>query len=209
MKGILLKRKNSWFVEYTTKLGAPNLIEMHPEYVKYYFLDDDAIDGEVYFETECYNGREYAKLIRPHTQTPMLDRLRKHLTSITPEQFEQEIDEIRKGLDLDELETNLDKALAKETTESLTEWMSSKREKELDELAKEDAKEIYGNDFSLASLSYQSTFKRGYNKAKETLYTEEDLRDCWNTAFLEGGSIDDTINDTVTFQQFLKSLKHK
>jgi len=179
MKGILLKRKNSWFVEYTTKLGAPNLIEIHPEYVKYYFLDDDAIDGEVYFEIEDYNGCEYAKLVRSNR------------------------------LNLDELEEKLDTQLAKETTESLTEWMNSKREKELDELAKEDAKEIYGNDSSLASLSYQSTFKRGYNKARETLYTEEDLRDCWNTAFLEGGSIDDTINDTVTFQQFLKSLKHK
>ena len=50
MKGILLKRNNSWFIEYTSINGAPNLIEIHPEYEKCYFLDEDADGGEVEFE---------------------------------------------------------------------------------------------------------------------------------------------------------------
>jgi hypothetical protein len=45
---------------------------------------------------------------------------------------------------------------------------------DVEKMAKEDAIEIFGNDFSLASLSHQSQFKRGYNKAKEKYLREID-----------------------------------
>lgn len=83
MKGTLLKkytpRNNvSWFVAYTTINGAPNIIPIHPKYVKCYFLDEDADYSEVDFEivydfhygtnNEGVYGKinsEYAKLIKP------------------------------------------------------------------------------------------------------------------------------------------------
>jgi hypothetical protein len=51
----------------------------------------------------------------------------------------------------------------------------------------------------------------GYNKAKETYkYTEEDLTAVWNIAFNEGVSLDDEINDPVSFKDVIKSLQqHK
>ena len=71
MKGILLKRNNSWFIEYTSINGAPNLIEIHPEYEKCYFLDEDADGGEVEFEivNKLWGVNDaiisYAKLVKP------------------------------------------------------------------------------------------------------------------------------------------------
>ena len=48
----------------------------------------------------------------------------------------------------------------------------------------------------------------GYNKAKETYkYTEEDLIAVWNVAFEEGVSLDDEINDPVSFKDVIQSLQ--
>jgi hypothetical protein len=48
----------------------------------------------------------------------------------------------------------------------------------------------------------------GYNKAKETYkYTEDDLIAVWNVAFEEGVSLDDEINDPVSFKDVIKSLQ--
>jgi hypothetical protein len=48
----------------------------------------------------------------------------------------------------------------------------------------------------------------GYNKAKETYkYTEEDLVAVWNIAFNEGMSLDDEINEPVSFKDVIKSLQ--
>ena len=51
-------------------------------------------------------------------------------------------------------------------------------------------------------------FKAGYNKAKETYkYTEDDLIAVWNVAFEEGVSLDDEINDPVSFKDVIQSLQ--
>jgi hypothetical protein len=48
----------------------------------------------------------------------------------------------------------------------------------------------------------------GYNKAKETYkYTEDDLIAVWNVAFEEGVSLDDEINDPVSFEDVIQSLQ--
>jgi hypothetical protein len=48
----------------------------------------------------------------------------------------------------------------------------------------------------------------GYNKAKETYkYTEDDLIAVWNVAFEEGVSLDDEINDPVSFKDVIQSLQ--
>jgi hypothetical protein len=48
----------------------------------------------------------------------------------------------------------------------------------------------------------------GYNKAKETYkYTEDDLIAVWNIAGEEGVSLDDEINDPVSFKDVIQSLQ--
>ena len=82
MKGTLTKLDNQWVVRYDTfqndhsyPLPAYNFLPLHPDYVKYYFLDEDAEGGEVEFDWcvivdhDTGKGKEYAKLKRPKEQT--------------------------------------------------------------------------------------------------------------------------------------------
>jgi hypothetical protein len=48
-------------------------------------------------------------------------------------------------------------------------------EDDVEKLAMEKSKEIFGNDFSLAALNYQTVFKEGYKSATK-VYSEEDMR---------------------------------
>ena len=176
MKGVLLKRNKNWFIEYIATNGSPNLIQIYPDYVKYYFLDDDAIDGEVYFEIEYINNREYAKLIHPNK------------------------------LDLKQLENKLDEALAKETTESLTEWVDSKRKDDVERLADEEyglQQKSFEDSTEMFPFNYSELLKTGfidgYNKAKETLYTEEQVRKAIEMAL--------DLERTVEMYEIIKLLK--
>ena len=69
MKGILHKTEQGWVVNYPKKTTTPgnpkslgsykrttlrSEIPIHPDYVKYYFLDEDAEGGEVEFEIVRY-----------------------------------------------------------------------------------------------------------------------------------------------------------
>jgi hypothetical protein len=44
------------------------------------------------------------------------------------------------------------------------------------------------------------------NKQSIKLYTEEQVREAWNTAFMQGMSIDSEIYEPVFFEDFLKEL---
>jgi hypothetical protein len=65
MKGTLNKTEQGWVVRY----GDMQFLTLHPEYVKYYFLDEDAEGGEVEFDWcvivdhDSGKGKEYAKLL--------------------------------------------------------------------------------------------------------------------------------------------------
>ena len=72
MKGKLHKTDNGWKVLYTECVPHRMTMEwssslpIHPEYVKCYFLDEDAEGGEVEFEVvEEPPYKLYAKLIKP------------------------------------------------------------------------------------------------------------------------------------------------
>jgi hypothetical protein len=88
MKGKLYKTEQGWVVRYreTTPLSiTTETLPVHPDYVKYYFLDEDAEGGEVEFEIvrhckkhnsdpsknsvctlDCgYEEVSYSKLIKP------------------------------------------------------------------------------------------------------------------------------------------------
>lgn len=77
MKGKLYKTEKGWVVRYTQEDPRDPLPELplHPEYVKYYFLDEDSDGGEVEFDWcvivdhDSGKGKEYAKLIKPKYQS--------------------------------------------------------------------------------------------------------------------------------------------
>ena len=152
MKGTLLKRNDSWFVEYTTINGAPNLIEIHPEYVKYYFLDEDAEDGEVEFEIshDFHYGTNddgvYSKINKSYAKLIRQSRLIK--------------------LDLPKMEQKLDTALANETSESLEEWMLNKREIHNYKLGLDDGYNLAKkNLFTEAQVMKAMEFARTFSSA--------------------------------------------
>lgn len=103
MKGIIEKNSRGWIVKEIVGEGPDaRLIKtypLHPINVKN--LEPSVLGeyGEVMFDivkeysdNKSNQLQEYAKLA-----TPMLDRLRSHLDSITPEQFNQEIEDIIKN----------------------------------------------------------------------------------------------------------------
>jgi len=56
-------------------------------------------------------------------------------------------------------------------------------------------------------LNNPSSFKSGYNKAKEKYkYTEEDMRKAWNTAYIDAMSIDEETYKPLFFEDFIQSL---
>lgn len=86
----------------------------------------------------------------------------------------------KKGLDLEALEKKIDKALAKETTESLNEWLSKFREdnplptqegvvsaEEVEKIARKEILDSYQNPTSNVHGQYIG-FQKGYTKAMHT-----------------------------------------
>ena len=78
----------------------------------------------------------------------------------------------------------------------------------LPELSKEDdVVELALRTYPFGN-SERNALITGYNKAKETYkYTEDDLIEVWNVAFEEGVSLDDEINDPVSFKDVIQSLQ--
>jgi hypothetical protein len=61
---------------------------------------------------------------------------------------------------------------------------------------------------TIFDLGWVNIFTAGYKKSKETYkYTEDDLVAVWNIAFNEGMSLDDEINEPVSFKEVIKSLQ--
>ena len=113
MKGTLHKTETGWIIEYYDGEGhlghhigqrKKYLLPIHPDYVKYYFLDEDAEGGEVEFEIiEEFKNRnawyhtyqKYAKLINRNsigndgfhfdegsTYPPVVDKLDKFMDNM-------------------------------------------------------------------------------------------------------------------------------
>ena len=137
MKGTLHKNKvEGWLVLYTVEETWDRCIPIHPDYEKYYFLDDDADGKEVEFEIVQVavdnNGTvvNYSRLIKPS-----VDKLGNE-------------DVPKLGYDVDKF---------------ATEWIDENSNK-------------WSNNTDEVGDNYGS-FVAGYNKAKSTLYTEEQMVD--------------------------------
>jgi hypothetical protein len=110
-------------------------------------------------------------------QTQVDDELYKEASKRVPTYGKLSKDLVESKLDLSKIESKLDESLANETSESLTEWMNGKKEDDVEKLAEK----YYGpGDYGLES---KQGFIKGYNKAKETLYTEEQVREVIRNCF--------------------------
>ena len=77
MKGTLHKTETGWVVRWPKEdpRDPEAALPLHPEYEKYYFLDEDADGGEVEFDWcvivdhDSGKGTQYAKLERQKEQT--------------------------------------------------------------------------------------------------------------------------------------------
>jgi len=163
MKGTLHKTDEGWQVSYAihdmvAKRWTAGKLPLHPEYQTILPLDLDLEGKEVEFDwcviVEHYTGKgvQYAKLI-----------------DSKPE----------RKIDLQNLETKLHQALSEETDESLTEWLESKRQGDVEKLAEKEYPIFDGDLLGIAHNQKHSRidFIKGYNKAKETLYTEEQVKE--------------------------------
>lgn len=103
MKGIIEKTIRGWVVKEIIGEGPETrLIQTYPLHPFNVENLEPCVLGEYgevvfdvvkdYTDSNTNQVQEYAKLT-----TPMLDRLRRHLDSITPEQFNKEIDDIIKN----------------------------------------------------------------------------------------------------------------
>ena len=213
MKGKLEKTiKGQWVVrviseetpECDTIIEHGKQFPVHPDYVKYYFLDEDAEGSEVEFEiiNKLWGINDdiisYAKLIKPGMGSKV---------------------------DLQKLEAKLDKILSEETPESFHKWLESKRgpiknyhSTKIDEMLKEIEEDDIKDWAHLTSVSkgldgsvYQSTYLEafidGYNKAKEILYTLKEMRMSYEAGQDYQGRFENNLPKGKSFGDFIQSLK--
>ena len=140
----------------------------------------------------------------------------------------------KKGLNFVEISVKLDKQLSKETPESLTEWMESKRKTEL--FYQKQAMNPYPTE-SQSHTAYEKGFVEGWEKCQknddaecvncdevkqthqicmdcigklikenqENLYTEEQAREIWRA----GQEYWKTSGASITFEELTEKLKQK
>lgn len=194
MKGKLSKTERGWFVKYkmVDDLIATDggIIPIHPDYEKYYFLNENDEDGEVEFEMvkEYIDERTnqiqtYAKLKQPpklmyRDGTPirsycspkiqeLLDEIK--LEEISKEQLEKERNMAYEYFDI---KKNFNKFSLYEHKETITS-ADIKTSTEIEKLASKHYPEYY----SIGLGSDKIGFERGYNLGKsfQTEISDEEI----------------------------------
>jgi len=223
MKGKLEKTiKGQWVVriiseetpECDTIIEHGKQLPVHPDYIKYYFLDEDADGSEVEFEivNKLWGTNDdiisYAKLIKPK---------KINLEEMPKEEWEEARNTAYKHFDIKK-----GSRLMYKDGKEIRSYHSPKIDEMLKEIEEDDIKDwahltsvSKGLDGSVYQSTYLEAFIDGYNKAKETLYTEEQMiqaskygyefRD--TTSFPEHKFEDSCINNTKQWLQSLKQYK--
>jgi hypothetical protein len=184
MKGTLHKCKvDGWLVLYTVEETWDKCIPIHPDYEKYYFLDDDADGKEVEFEIVTYNKNgssynnlpyhTYAKLINqvPDVRKMVEDDVEKFALKYIDDEWSDADDTVRFGIEVGI------------------------------KIGYKKAKEHYELAASVRELKeYKLGFNCGYKQAKETLYTEEQV---WEAMH----KVRDSRYATISDDEIIQSLK--
>jgi len=138
-------------------------------------------------------------------QTQVDDELYREASRRIPTYGKLSEDLVENKLDLNKMESKLDEALANKTPESIHKWLESKlgpirshHSEKLEKILKEIEEDEYVEklaeteypiiDGDLLGIAHNQKhsridFIKGYNKAKETLYTEEQVREVIRNCF--------------------------
>ena len=118
----------------------------------------------------------------------------------------------KKGLNLKELETRLDDALEKETKESLSEWLNSKREKAAEKWVFDTNGNKWSNNDDTAGDNYGS-FIEGSKWTEKEMFTKEDLKEAFKAGRKKTSRLtwsDEYIDEwKYTFKEWFNKLKKK
>ena len=158
-------------------------LPLHPDDNPDYEFGRDVVGEQIEFEMVWYKDVKYAKLIN-------VDKLGN--------------EDVPK-LGYDERKQNLIDIMNDDAKDGLYDV----REVVEDDVEKlqQDAWDNYEHEEgNLYSTTFRNAFKLGYNKAKETLYTEEDMIRCWKYASIDNHQVfGDQIGDN--YKSFIQSLK--
>jgi len=213
MKGILQKTGQGWVIRYDKRTwqdpsAEDGEIPLHPADVEQINKDSQVFDNieariVAYPEVEFMIVNKlwgvnddiisYAKLINQVSPTYTGEYPFKKFSLIDERPSAPASD--RTNIDLKKMESKLDEVLVNETSESLTKWMNSKREEDVEKVAEEEYPEP--NPYVIE----KEGFIKGYNKAKETLYTEQQLR------FAMKYASEITNNKMKYMEDYIQSLK--
>ena len=155
MKGTLHKTEQEWVVKYPISSVHPTLqaLPLHP--------DEDELKMVMILNVPVceFEGKEVEFEIVIHKETS------KHYAKLIPSK-EQQKELIKEIMDLD----------AKDGLYEDTSHRGYPRPDDVDKF-EQDAWDNYEHvEGNLYSTTFRNAFKLGYNKAKETLYTEEQVR---------------------------------
>jgi len=207
MKGILHKTDSGWVIRYDGKKELP----VHPEYEKYYFLNEEDEGEEAEFEVEEFweTGMEQvvnvAKLARyikklvhrdgvpirsyhsPKLQE-LLDEI--NLEEISKEQLEQERNSTYEYFNI---KKNFDKFSLYEHKETITS-SDTNTSSEIEKLASQ----YYPEYYSIGLGSDKIGFERGYNlgKSSQTEISDEEIQEGVDEHF----SADDMVVERFAFK---------
>jgi hypothetical protein len=183
MKGYLHVTKEGWFVAYDQRT----------------FQDPSAEDGILPVHTDSiadssfnfYNGKEVE-----FEEISLVDKLDSYQNCIF--KTYAKLVELKKDfVFFDEHIVDTNKMIL-DDCEKVKNWDNFAEQKNLELLAEE----VYGKGIK---PDYEEGFIDGYNKAKESLYTKEQMELCWIAAMSNRTGF----NDSVSYTEFIKSLKQK
>jgi len=164
MKGTLIKNEKGWVVMYQV-VNSIRSLPLHPySIMELSILSDKKMEDRIGDEVE-FDKAEYISECKGLSEDGCFMDSPGHNCGC--QSYHAKLR--HRKLDLTEMEENLDKQLAKETSESLTEWIDSKRGTDVDMLAQEWIDENghkWSNNTNEVGDNYGS-FVAGYNKAQE------------------------------------------
>jgi hypothetical protein len=226
MKGIINKTEQGWMVNYNYSVNKNDweTLPLHPDdlyvidHTGYILGEKQEVEFEIvkeYTDSHTNQVQKYAKLINQVSPTYTGEYPFKKFTLMDERPSAPASD--RTNINLNKMESKLDEVLINESEASLTRWMKSKRkEDDVEKLAEEYATYYEDNKEIKDAIQWgkrYNGFMDGYNKAKETLFTEEQLKIAIHKSmiFLEDNK-KMTLGEYVTkssnfYEELIQSLK--
>jgi hypothetical protein len=67
----------------------------------------------------------------------------------------------------------------------------------------------YVMGIDIGNMGRREAFKEGVKWMKERMYSEEDMKECWNASYVDAMSFDEITYKPLFFEDFMEQLKKK